>query len=87
MAKRKNVDFTYKSVGCKECNFPGYKNRQVVSEVLKINNEIARLISEYKDVSRIEDYLDTKNFYSLSTNGKKLVDAGKTSYSEFYSKL
>ena len=85
--KEKDIDFSYKSVGCKECNFTGYKNRQVVSEVLKINNEIARLISEYKDVSRIEDYLETKNFYSLSTNGKKLVDAGKTSYSEFYSKL
>lgn len=77
----------YKSVGCKECNFTGYKGRRVVSEVLKIDSEIASLISEYKDVSKIENYLATQDFQSLSKNGTKLLLDGKTSYSEFYSKL
>jgi general secretion pathway protein E len=85
--KEQSGDSTYTSVGCKECNFTGYKDRQVVSEVLNIDGEIAKLISEYKDLSKIEDYLETKNFNSLSTNGKKLLNDGKTSYSEFCSKL
>ncbi len=85
--KEEEKDFTYKSVGCKECNFTGYKGRQVVSEVLKINSDIARLMSEYKDVSKIESYLDTHDFHSLLDNGKKLLLEGKTSYSELYSKI
>ena len=85
--KEEEKDFTYKSVGCKECNFTGYKGRQVVSEVLKINSDIARLISEYNDVSKIENYLETKDFHSLLENGKKLLLEGKTSYSELYSKI
>jgi len=85
--KVEDKDGIYKSAGCKECNFTGYKGRQVVSETLKINNDIAKLISEYKDVSNIEKYLENQNFQSLSKNGKKLLFDGKTSNSEFYSKL
>jgi general secretion pathway protein E len=85
--KVEDTNGIYKSVGCKECNFTGYKGRQVVCEVLQINSDIAKLITEFKDVSTIETYLDTKDFYTLAKNGKKLLLDGKTSYSEFYSKL
>jgi len=85
--KEEDIESAYKSKGCKECNFTGYKNRQVVTEVLKIDNEIARLISTNKDISVIEEYLKKKDFHSLANNGKKLVNSGKTSLSEYYSKL
>lgn len=85
--KEESEDLGYRAVGCKECNFTGYKGRQVVSEVLKINNDIARLISEYQDVSKIETYLENTDFHSLSQNGNQLLLEGKTSYSEFCSKI
>jgi type II secretory ATPase GspE/PulE/Tfp pilus assembly ATPase PilB-like protein len=85
--KVEDTNGTYKSTGCKECNFTGYKGRQVVSESLKVNSDIAKLISEYKDVSKIENYLKSKDFCTLAKNGTKLLRDGKTSYSEFYSKL
>ncbi len=85
--KEKESDLTYKSLGCKECNFTGYNGRQVVSEVLKINSEIAKIITNSREISNIEEYLKKKDFQSLAVNGKKLVVEAKTSYSEYHSKL
>jgi len=85
--KEEKSEGIYTSVGCKECNFTGYKGRQVVSEILKIDTQITKLISEFKDISKIEDYLKTKGFHSLKENGKRLVLDGKTTYDEFYRKL
>lgn len=85
--KEEDSESSYKSKGCKECNFTGYKNRQVVTEFLKIDAQIAKLISTNKSIGEIEEYLKSQNFHSLAKNGKKLVSAGKTSLSEYYSKL
>jgi len=85
--KTEDNNGTYNPVGCKECNFTGYKDRTVVSEFLNITSDISKLIAEYKDVTKIEEYLETQDFDSLEKNANLLLQEGKTSYSEFYSKI
>lgn len=82
--KKKNSLNHYEPVGCKECNFTGYKGRNIVSEIVSIDKNISNKIAKNKN---IEIILESSNFTTIKQNGQKLVDEGITSLSEFYSKL
>jgi len=78
-----NTD-TYEHCGCKNCNFTGYKGRQIVSEVLEINDAISNKIAKNENISEI---VNSGDFQTIQENGKLLVKRGITSLSEYYSKL
>ena len=77
----------YDAVGCTKCNYTGYKNRQVVSEVLKIDDTISRMISKNKAIHKIENYTKKMEFKTLKENAMKLVNNGITTLEEYYSKV
>lgn len=77
----------YSSVGCVKCNYVGYKNRQVVSEVLEIDEKISNMISKYKSMEKIQKYTKEMNFRTLNENAMYLVDNGFTTLEEYYSKV
>jgi general secretion pathway protein E len=85
--KQKDSRGDYKHVGCKECNFIGYKGRTVVSEILQIDEKIAKMISKNKELSMIKKYLENKQFQTLAQNSKILVQNGITTLDEHYSKV
>jgi general secretion pathway protein E len=77
----------YNASGCKSCNYKGYKNRQVVSEVLEIDETISTMISKKKEMHKIQNYINKIGFISLKENAMHLVDNGITTLEEYYSKL
>jgi general secretion pathway protein E len=80
-------DNAFQSIGCEKCNFTGYKGRQVVSEILNIDNKLSSMIAKNSNILDITNYLDTINFTTIQANGKQLLENGSTSLSEYYSKI
>ncbi|MEA2017276.1 MAG: GspE/PulE family protein [Campylobacterota bacterium] len=80
-------DNSYKSEGCVKCNFTGYKGRKVVSEILTVDEDISNVIATNHNIVDITKLLEDKNFTTINANGKKLVENGLTSLSEYYSKV
>ncbi len=78
---------SYKNNGCKECNFTGYKDRQIVSEILEIDTNIAQMISKNASAIDILNTSKINGFLTLQEHGKLLVDKGITTLSEYYSKI
>ncbi|MGB3751232.1 MAG: GspE/PulE family protein [Arcobacteraceae bacterium] len=78
---------SYEHKGCTLCNFTGYKGRKIVSEVLEVDEQIAKMISRKSHMDEIVSYANTIGFTSLKENGLQLVDAGITTLDEFYSKI
>lgn len=77
----------YHSVGCTKCNYVGYKNRQVVSEVLEIDETISAMISKNKAMYKIQNYTKEMKFKTLKENAIQLVNNGITTLEEYYSKV
>jgi general secretion pathway protein E len=82
-----NTANIFQSVGCGKCNFTGYKNRQVVSEILNIDKNIASMIANNANIENIIKSLEDKDFITIKQNGKNLLKNGFTSLSEYYSKI
>jgi len=74
-------------IGCSSCNYVGYKNRKIVSEVLEIDDTIASMISSSKPINEILEYAKKIEFTTLKENAMRLVDNGNTTLEEFYSKV
>ena len=77
----------YKDTGCKECNLTGYSGRKIVCEILQINDELSKMISNNENLSQITKKAKKYNFKSLQENGKILIQEGITSLSEYYNKI
>jgi len=58
-----------KGEGCKECEFTGYMGREMVSEVLLINDEIASLINEGKSKQEIVEVAKQHGFITMIEDG------------------
>jgi len=72
---------------CKECNLTGYHSRVIVSEALKFDEKISKMISNKEDVKDILSYAIDNGFQTIQTNGMKLVNANITSLEEYYAKI
>lgn len=74
----------YKACGCVHCNLTGYKGREIISEVLNIDNTIATLIRNEK-YDEVVKYTKDKDFISIYENGINKAKLGTTSLEEIYS--
>lgn len=81
------LEKVHKSEGCKCCNFTGYKNRRIVSEILKIDRNISNMITNSKNIGEIVKYAKENGFRTIYENGINMVNSGITSLDEFYSKV
>ena len=59
----------YKGIGCKACNFTGYRGRTLISELLEINRDIARALSRGATENEIKRM-------ALKTGMKTMIDDG-----------
>ncbi|WP_024791866.1 GspE/PulE family protein [Lebetimonas sp. JS138] len=78
---KENITF-YKGKGCKECNFTGYLGREMISEVLIINDKLAHLIANSKDKVEILEIAKELGFVSMIDDGINKVKAGITTLEE-----
>ncbi len=73
----------YKGLGCSKCDFTGYYGRTMISEVLKIDEEIAKRISEGANKFEIYEYaLNNTHFKPMIVDGIKKALAGVTTLEE-----
>ena len=77
----------YRATGCTKCNLTGYLNRKVVTEILRFDNNIKKMITDKSSLVDIEKYIFQNDFISLEQNGQQLVKDGITSWEEYYSKI
>lgn len=74
------VDYYYKSVGCEECFYTGYKGRKAIYEVIPIDSELSRAIRESKD--EIESECKKRGITTLKDSACKLFKEGYISIEE-----
>lgn len=71
-----------KGTGCPSCNKTGYRGRLAIQEVLKIDGEIKRLITNKSGINEIHDYVKRKGMDFLFEDGLKKVAQGQTTIEE-----
>lgn len=69
----------YRSVGCQNCNFQGYKGRVAIMELFKIDQEIDELIARKATGRELKMAARRTGFRSLSEDAISRVLAGLTS--------
>ncbi len=79
--KDKNITF-YKGIGCNKCNFTGYLGREMISEVLVVNEEISNLIVEGKDRSVILSVAKANGFVTMLEDAIEKLKKGITTIEE-----
>ncbi len=72
----------YKGVGCENCNYTGFKGRTAIGEIIKVENNIRKLINEKADNLTIKEVAKQKGMEPLIVNGLKKVKSGVTTLSE-----
>ncbi len=72
----------FKGKGCKHCDFTGYSGREMISEVLKIDEEIARMIAKEESKEQIHQKAIEKGFKSMLVDGINKAIEGSTTIDE-----
>ncbi|MDD3049150.1 MAG: GspE/PulE family protein [Bacilli bacterium] len=81
----KDIDYIVKGEGCPHCNHTGYKGRIAIHEIIVIDKEVRRMISEKVSTDEIYEYVKkAQNVVSLEDAAVKLVEEGKTTIEELY---
>jgi len=72
----------YKGTGCKECGFTGYIGREMISEVLVVNDTISHLIAINKDKMEILNAAKQYGFVEMIEDGINKIKQGITTLDE-----
>jgi twitching motility protein PilT len=72
----------FKSVGCEQCDYQGYKGRQSILELLKIDSGIDELVARRATAREILTAARAAGFKTLADDGVRLVKAGVTGLEE-----
>ena len=72
----------FKPVGCKSCNFTGYKGRVAIGELFIINDEIKEYLKGNVDDNTLMKLAIKNGMISLDKQLKMMLEAGDTSASE-----
>src|SRR5438132_156123 len=72
----------YRAVGCDQCDYQGYRGRQSILELLKIDGTIDELVARRATAREILAAARAGGFRTLADDGVRLVRAGTTSLDE-----
>jgi general secretion pathway protein E/type IV pilus assembly protein PilB len=72
----------YKGEGCKKCNMSGYIGREMISEVLTIDDDLSEMINENKSKQEILAKAKEKGHKTLVDDAILKVEAGITTIEE-----
>lgn len=72
----------YRHVGCKRCNYTGYRGRMAIMELLRIDHEIDALVARRSPLDEIRKAALDKGFVTLANDGVRRILEGYTSLSE-----
>jgi type II secretory ATPase GspE/PulE/Tfp pilus assembly ATPase PilB-like protein len=72
----------FRAVGCEQCDYQGYRGRQSILEILKIDGGLDELIARRATAREILTAARSKGFRTLADDGVRMVRAGLTSVDE-----
>ena len=72
----------FKGKGCKNCDFTGYNGREMISEVFKVDEDIARMIAKEESKEKIYQKALEKGFKSMLIDGINKAIEGSTTIEE-----
>ena len=72
----------YKGKGCKHCNMTGYLGREMVSEVLYVDEELSSMIARGDSKEKIYEYAKEHGFVTMFQDGINKALRGETTIEE-----
>jgi general secretion pathway protein E/type IV pilus assembly protein PilB len=72
----------FRSVGCEQCDYQGFRGRMGILEILKIDGAIDELIARRATAREILTAAKAQGFKTLAEDGIRLVRGGVTSLDE-----
>ena len=72
----------YGAVGCKECDFTGYKGRQAVGELFILDDEVKEMLKKGLNDHEIRELMKRRGMLTISDKLIEMMEAGDTSYEE-----
>jgi len=72
----------FRAVGCDQCDYQGYRGRQSIMELLKIDSAIDELVARRATAREMLTAARANGFRTLADDGVRLVRAGVTSLDE-----
>jgi len=72
----------FKSVGCKECDFTGYKGRQAIGELFVINAKAKDMMKDGYNDHEVRAAMKKDGMKTIADKLKEMLLAGDTSYEE-----
>jgi type IV pilus assembly protein PilB len=79
----KKIPYVSHAHGCNLCNHTGYSGRTAIHEIVLIDRQVKRMISEEKSLDDIKAYVKkTQNYKSLFEAAQDLVEEGVTTMAE-----
>src|SRR5439155_9008500 len=72
----------FRAVGCEQCDYQGYKGRQGILALLKVDGGIDELVARRATAREILTAARARGFKTLADDGVRLVKAGTTSLDE-----
>ncbi|HEY3326091.1 MAG TPA: GspE/PulE family protein [Novimethylophilus sp.] len=72
----------YHPVGCKRCNYTGYKGRMAIIELLRIDAELDSLIARRAHLDELRQAAAAKGFITLAEDGIRRIVEGVTGLAE-----
>lgn len=74
----------YKGAGCKECGHTGYSGREMISEVLTISEELARMIAKVASKEELTKQAEEEGFVTMFEDGVQKALSGASTIEEIY---
>lgn len=84
LLKDQSITHIYEPVGCPRCGNTGYKGRTAIYEIIEIDSDLRRMISEGRTTEEIRDFAKEHGATFLEDSIRTLIGNGTTSMSEFY---
>ncbi len=74
--------YYFKEVGCKECDFTGYKGRQAIGELFIIDDSVKAMIKDGLNDYQVRESMKKNGMKTISHKLRSMLISGETSYEE-----
>jgi general secretion pathway protein E len=72
----------FKAVGCKECDFTGYKGRQAIGELFVIDDNVKGMMKDGFNDHQVREAMKKNGMTTIADKLRAMLMAGETSYEE-----
>jgi len=72
----------FRAVGCKECDFTGYKGRQAIGELFIIDDRVKEMMKDGFNDHQVREVMKQNGMKTIADKLKEMLLSGETSYEE-----